>query len=109
MHLSMMINYPNQFDRLHARQEGRHELGGDIFIHGKSISVGCLAVGDQGIDQLFLLARRVGLAHMQVIIAPNDLRKHRPSTISFNQPHWLPELYAQLTSVLAEFKTQAYS
>lgn len=103
MHLSLMIDYPNSFDRMQASRDGRRQLGGDIFLHGKSLSVGCLAIGDHAIDQLFLLARRVGLAHTRVIIAPNDLRTGKPATNSFAQPRWLPELYRQITSALEQF------
>ena len=46
MHLSMMINYPNTFDREKGYQDGRRDLGNNIFIHGRDLSVGCLAVGD---------------------------------------------------------------
>ncbi len=42
-HLSMKINYPNEFDLIHAEHEGRTDLGSDIFIHGKDASIGCLA------------------------------------------------------------------
>jgi murein L,D-transpeptidase YafK len=103
MHLSMMINYPNQFDRFQAIKDGRKNLGDGIFLHGKSLSVGCLAVGDKAIDQLFLLVRRVGLSHTQLIIAPNDLRQAKPATSSFAQPRWLPELYQQITHALQPF------
>jgi hypothetical protein len=103
MHLSMMINYPNNFDRLQAIKDGRRDLGSNIFLHGKSLSVGCLAVGDKGIDQLFLLAHRVGLNHIQLIIAPNDLRRAKPATNIFAQPRWLPELYQQITTALNQF------
>ncbi|HAT9808487.1 TPA: hypothetical protein JBH35_13870, partial [Legionella pneumophila] len=104
MHLSMMINYPNSFDRQKGYMDGRKELGNNIFIHGKNLSVGCLAVGDLAIDQLFILARRVGLKNIQVIIAPNDLRYQKPSTSTFAQPRWLPELYKQITESLKPFK-----
>ncbi|HAU1319212.1 TPA: hypothetical protein F8R82_15540, partial [Legionella pneumophila] len=100
MHLSMMINYPNSFDRQKGYMDGRKELGNNIFIHGKNLSVGCLAVGDLAIDQLFILARRVGLKNIQVIIAPNDLRYQKPSTSTFAQPRWLPELYKQISESL---------
>lgn len=103
MHLSMMINYPNQFDRLQAIKDGRRQLGSSIFLHGKAMSVGCLAVGDKAIDQLFLLVRRVGLNHVQLIIAPNDLRKNKPATATFAQPRWLPELYKEITAALSQF------
>lgn len=104
MHLSMMINYPNQFDRQKGHVDGRRDLGNNIFIHGKNLSVGCLAVGDLAIDQLFILARRVGLEHIKIIIAPNDLRKAKPATPKFAQPKWLPELYEQLIISLKPFK-----
>ncbi|WP_099909028.1 L,D-transpeptidase family protein [Legionella massiliensis] len=103
MHLSMMINYPNNYDRLQASKDGRRNLGNNIFLHGKSMSVGCLAVGDRAIDQLFLLARRVGLSQIRVIIAPNDLRKDKPATATFAQPRWLPDLYKQISLALNSF------
>lgn len=102
-HLSMMINYPNAFDRKKAEHEGRKKLGGDIFLHGKAKSVGCLAVGNHAIDQLFLLARRVGLEHVQLIIAPNDLRVASPATKLRSQPRWLPELYQRIEEALSPF------
>ena len=103
MHLSMMINYPNNFDRLQASKDGRYKLGGNIFIHGKAISVGCLAIGDPAIDQLFFLTRNVGLNHVQLIISPNDLRRGKPATNTFAQPRWLPELYADIQKALTPF------
>lgn len=106
MHLSMMINYPNSFDRKKGDQDGRKNLGNNIFIHGKNLSVGCLAVGDYAIDQLFLLARRVGLKNIQVVIAPNDMRKGKPKTPVTTQPKWLPELYHQIAESLKPFATQ---
>jgi hypothetical protein len=103
MHLSMMINYPNAFDRKKAAKEGRRHLGGNIFLHGKAESVGCLAIGNHAIDQLFMLSRRVGLEQIQVIIAPNDLRRARPATKTLAGPRWLPELYQHIESALSHF------
>ncbi len=103
MHLSMMLDYPNHYDQLQANREGRRRLGNNIFLHGKSSSAGCLAVGDKAIEQLFLLAYRVGLEHIKIIIAPNDLRKGKPATPRFTQHRWLPELYKQITLALKEF------
>jgi len=109
MHLSMMINYPNSFDRLQASKDGRVSLGSNIFLHGKNFSVGCLAIGDKAIDQLFLLVHRVGLSHVQLIIAPNDLRHEKPATSTFAQPRWLPELYAQVAQALKPFTQHKHS
>ncbi len=104
MHLSMQINYPNQFDRMHAMRDGRTRLGGDIFLHGKDLSVGCLAIGDHAIDQIFTLVRRVGLAHTKVIIAPNDLRTQKPLTKRIAQPRWIDELYHEISTELGMFQ-----
>ncbi len=106
MHLSMKINYPNTFDRQHATAERRRKLGDNIFIHGKNYSVGCLAVGDAAMDELFLLAYRVGLEHVQLIIAPNDLRRAKPATTFFNEPRWLPTLYQNIRLALKPFLLQ---
>lgn len=109
MHLSMMINYPNNFDREKGYADNRKALGNNIFIHGKNLSVGCLAVGDLAIDQLFILARRVGLSNIKLIIAPNDLRKTKASTSAFAQPRWLPELYKNIAESLKPFSKTRYS
>ena len=103
MHLSMMINYPNDFDLQQASRDGRRQLGGDIFLHGKAESVGCLAVGDSAIDELFLLTHRVGLNHVQLIIAPNDLRRSKPATDVIAQPKWVPVLYQRIAKALNRF------
>lgn len=103
MHLSMKVNYPNAFDRQHATAKRRRRLGDNIFIHGKNYSVGCLAVGDKAIDELFLLTHRVGLEHVQLVIAPNDLRRAQPAHPHGKQPRWLPTLYKNIKLALNQF------
>lgn len=104
-HLSMMLNYPNAYDRYHARLEGRRDLGNNIFIHGKALSAGCLAVGDHAIDELFTLVNKVGKPHTQVIISPSDLRKSKMPVLVYNRRHpWVPYLYHQIQTKLSEFK-----
>ncbi|HKO01171.1 MAG TPA: L,D-transpeptidase family protein, partial [Thermoanaerobaculia bacterium] len=67
--LSMKVGYPNAFDRLNAAREHRTRLGGDVFIHGKNVSIGCVAMGDPAIEELFTLVAETGIAHTRVIIA----------------------------------------
>jgi murein L,D-transpeptidase YafK len=104
-HLSMMLNYPNQFDREKARRDGRTNLGDEIFIHGKRASAGCIAVGDRAMNELFILMSRIGHQNAKVIIAPNDLRVSKPHT-SRKQPNpaWLPELYSRLHHSLRPYR-----
>lgn len=100
--LSMRLNYPNQIDRQHARQDGRQHLGGEIYIHGDQRSVGCVAIGDKAIEQLFPLVYETGIENVTVIIAPNDLRYKIPHYRS-GQPRWLPSLYVELLNHLEPF------
>jgi len=87
-----------------AALDGRKDLGGDIMVHGKNLSAGCLAVGDEAIEELFVLAAQIGLSHVKLIISPTDFREKGLSAQAPGQPVWLPKLYAELASAMAEFK-----
>jgi murein L,D-transpeptidase YafK len=52
-HLSLGLNYPNASDRILSSKE---RPGGDIFIHGKDVSVGCAPLGDDAIEEVYLAA-----------------------------------------------------
>ncbi|WP_192820197.1 murein L,D-transpeptidase family protein [Rufibacter sp. LB8] len=52
-HLSLGINYPNAADSL--RNAGR-KLGGDIFLHGDCVTIGCIALTDDKIKEVYVLA-----------------------------------------------------
>ena len=99
-HLSLRINYPNTFDREQALKDGRTRLGGDIMIHGSSVSVGCLAMGDEVAEDLFVLAADTGLTNLSVILSPVDFRNRKPPSASTNQPGWIPSLYEQIRTRL---------
>ena len=55
-HLSMGINYPNASDKLRSDSA---KPGGDIFIHGSNVSIGCMALTDPVIERLYTLCRSV--------------------------------------------------
>ncbi|OGT48870.1 MAG: hypothetical protein A3F17_08010 [Gammaproteobacteria bacterium RIFCSPHIGHO2_12_FULL_41_15] len=102
-HLSMQINYPNFYDLQHAEQDRRMNLGGDIFIHGSDLSIGCIAIGDESIDQLFVLSYLVGIKNVEVIIAPNDLRQQKPIYVK-SDPTWVRDLYENIQMALQRFR-----
>ena len=52
-HLSIGIDYPNASDRILGR---RGNLGGDIFIHGDCVTLGCLPIQDEHIKELYVIA-----------------------------------------------------
>ena len=97
-HLSMKLNYPNEFDLFHAWQERRTNPGSDIFIHGKTASIGCLAMGDQTIEELFVLTAQVGAENVKVVIAPHDPRIYPLEADSAEFPEWTLELYSNISS-----------
>ena len=98
-HLSLALGYPNDYDLARAAEDGRDALGGDIMIHGGSTSHGCLAIGDEAAEELFVLAVDAGFDDAVVVLSPVDLRKREPS-LDRAQPAWVGDLYARLRVVL---------
>jgi murein L,D-transpeptidase YafK len=71
-HLSLGINYPNQSDKI----IGREKLGGDIYIHGSDVTIGCVPITDDKIKELYILAteaRSIGQKNIYVHIFPFKL------------------------------------
>ena len=101
-HLSLRVNYPNDFDRAMAERDKRTRLGGDIYLHGKNATVGCIPVGDQAIEDLFVLVYAAGLPQVRVIIAPCDFRKN-PARPELSDLVWGRLLYDMIELALEPF------
>ncbi|MGI4863185.1 MAG: L,D-transpeptidase family protein [Janthinobacterium lividum] len=72
-HLSLGLDYPSAADVLAT---GVADPGGDIFIHGSNVTIGCLPITDAGIEEVYLLAvaaRAAGQASIEVHIFPFPL------------------------------------
>ena len=52
-YLSLGINYPNESDKVLSDSL---RPGGDIYIHGSCVTVGCIPIRDEQIDELYILA-----------------------------------------------------
>jgi len=52
-YLSLGLNYPNVSDKILSDSL---RPGGDIYIHGSCVTVGCIPVTDQQIDEIYILA-----------------------------------------------------
>lgn len=86
-HLSINLGYPNAFDRAHQRS------GSFLMIHGDCLSVGCYAMTDDQISEIYALARdtfRGGRPSFQVQaypfrLTPANLARHRNNP---NLPFW---------------------
>ena len=103
-HLSLRVDYPNAFDRQIAARERRTNLGGAIYLHGNAVSAGCLAMGDDAAEELFVLAADTGLRHITLLLCPCDLRVQAPPR---DGRAWVQELYAQLRRHLTDLPRPA--
>lgn len=102
-HLSLKLDYPNEFDRQQALRDGRRNLGGDIFIHGGRVSSGCLAIGNTAAEELFVLAAMIGEENVSVLITPRDYRFRPLQSVSPDAPAWVDELHAKIADRLRLF------
>lgn len=99
-HLALRVNYPSPEDRAIAQGEQRTNLGGDIMIHGSNASVGCLAMGDEAAEDLFVLAAETGIANLAVILSPVDFRIRDLPADHSPLPTWVHERYARIKAAL---------
>ncbi|MBN2056565.1 L,D-transpeptidase family protein [bacterium] len=105
-HLSLGLDYPNETDR--QRSAGKNP-GGDIFIHGACVSIGCLAMGDAAIEELYTLAvlvRDQGQRAIPVHIFPGRMDEEGWKALSTTAQYetWQP-LWEQLRNVFRAFDT----
>jgi murein L,D-transpeptidase YafK len=66
-HLSFNLGYPNEYDRAHGR------TGGALMVHGECVSIGCYAMTNAGIDEIYAAADaafRGGQKYFRVHIFP---------------------------------------
>ena len=52
-HLSLGLDYPNKSDRILSDQ---NHPGGEIFIHGACVTIGCVPITDEFIEEVYLIA-----------------------------------------------------
>ena len=101
-HLALRVNYPNNFDREKAEIDGREDLGGDIMIHGKNVTIGCIPIGDKNIETLFVMAAKCFNKPIPIIISPYDFRKI--NSVSFiTDLDWETELYDSIKTKLKNY------
>ena len=89
-YLSLGINYPNKSDQIKGK---RNQLGGDIFIHGSDVTIGCIPMTDDKIKEIYIYAvhaKNNGQSKIPVYIFPFKMteknienRKESEELISF--------------------------
>lgn len=89
-YLSLLLNYPNYLDMVDG---DKVNPGGDIYIHGGCVTVGCMPMTDDVIQELYVIclnAKLNGETHIPVHIYP----------VRFNKPglNFLGREYAKDTT-----------
>lgn len=87
-HLAMNIGYPNAFDQAMKR------TGSFIMIHGNQVSIGCLAMTDEKIEEIYSLcdaALQQGQSFFRIHIFPFRMTQERLEREKANANHafWL--------------------
>lgn len=88
-HLSLGINYPNRSDRVFANKQ---HPGGDVFIHGSCVTIGCLPLTDEFIKEVYIAcveAKACGQKEIPVHIFPyrmNDRNHKAQCAAHFKNP-----------------------
>ncbi len=73
-HLAFNIGYPNAYDRAHDR------TGSYIMVHGSNVSIGCLAMTDEKIEEIYALCQAAldaGQSFFRVHIFPFRMTEKR--------------------------------
>lgn len=81
-HLSFNLGYPNAFDRSHKR------TGNYLMVHGDCVSIGCYAMTDEGIEEIYTLmgaALKGGQPFVRVHVFPfpmtaENMTAHKDNT-----------------------------
>ncbi len=83
-YLSFNIGYPNSYDRISKR------TGGNLMIHGSCVSIGCYAMTDAGIEEIYTIAVaafRNGQKFFRVHIFP--FRMNEANMEKYKQSEWI--------------------
>ena len=84
-------------------RDGRTRLGSDIMIHGGAASVGCLAMGDDVAEELFVLAALTGTENVTIVLSPVDLRNRQlPAGLDDG---WRRQIYADIAAYLSKLRS----
>ncbi|MDP4933969.1 MAG: L,D-transpeptidase family protein [Salibacteraceae bacterium] len=106
-HLSLGVNYPNKSDRILGV---RGKLGGDIFIHGSCVTIGCVPLTDEKIEEVYVYgveAKNAGQTTIPVTFFPSklDAKKLNELLIKEKPSATTRELWKDLSKAYLYFET----
>ncbi len=100
-HLSFNLGYPNAFDRAHGR------TGDYLMVHGNCVSVGCYAMGDAAIEEIYtLVAAALANGQSQVPVHVFPFRMDAGWEHEHAESEWMP-FWRQLAEGYRAFETDS--
>jgi murein L,D-transpeptidase YafK len=100
-HLSFNIGYPNAYDQHHGR------TGSLIMVHGSNVSIGCFAMTDPVIEEIYLLveaALKAGQVAVPVHVFPFRMTAERIAQAEAERATWLGFWRDELAPSYAAFE-----
>lgn len=76
-------------------------------MHGSSVSAGCVAIGDQAIEEVFVLAADLGICPGSCLFSPLDFRVDPSPSGLEDQPARVQELHDRIRDAPRELPSRA--
>lgn len=105
-YLSLGISYPNASDKILS---DKSHPGGNIYIHGNCVTIGCIPLTDDKIKEVYLMAveaRNNGLEEIPIHIFPARLEDESIEKLKdeYAAPQTTSALWKNLQTVYQDFK-----
>jgi murein L,D-transpeptidase YafK len=102
--LSLGLNYPNEADKKVANTDA---MGGDIYIHGACVSIGCMAMTDDAIREIYLIALEAeeGGKQVDIHIFPFRMSDELLQKNARENPKWAA-FWQELQPIYTFFETE---
>ena len=106
-YLSLGVNYPNASDKILS--DKKHP-GGDIYIHGNCVTIGCIPLTDDKIKEVYILAveaRNNGQEKIMIHIFPDRLEQGmiEKLEIEYSSSKIILDFWKNLQPIYLDFKT----
>lgn len=102
--LSMSVSYPNASD---VARKTASASGGDIYIHGNCVTIGCIPITDDGIKELYalcVLAKEANKSKIRVDMFPYKMTEKANSAHAKKHPKHA-SLWKELKPFYTHFET----
>jgi murein L,D-transpeptidase YafK len=103
-HLSLGVSYPNKADRINSPYEKK---GGDIFIHGNCVTIGCIPITDTFIKEFYILcveSKNKGY-DIPVHIFPFKMNRDLKGIVNYDQfAEGAQKLWSNLQPIFKDFE-----